>query len=528
MKDKRAFIVNSYAKFCKKTNRFPTSKEFQKATSITKDMISHYFGSMKELKKEAMTSYPKDFDRTVDDLFTHNKVASLKSNIKKFDTFFTTTAVFGCEIHADFLSSINSFCTHKKALFLAMMAQDPAASVTKNGFVDPLLNKNNIVVSNVSLNNNLHLSTIKLSAKQINPTTGLGRLGRREGSFIYASPKQSLKLIPWADSKYPHSIMTTGAITKPDYNTDMYMSERTAYIAQHDHVMGGIIVEIEGDNTYHFRQVQMEEDGSFIDLGMQYFPDGRIEKAEVEAVVLGDLHVGSENGPVMAAWEKLVKDLKPKNLVIHDLFDGVSVNYHYKDNIIYKSLLAEMGNAGLEDELYVVSSRLKELSSWADNIEVVKSNHDAFLDKYLQEGLYVKDPINHKISLKLALALLDGANVVEYYAKELSGIKGLDSVRFLGIDESFRLADTELGVHGHLGSNGAKGSIAGLETAYGNIIFGHTHTPEILRGACCVGTSTDLQLSYNHGASSWLNTSAILYRSGARQLINCIDSKYTL
>ena len=34
--------------------------------------------------------------------------------------------------------------------------------------------------------------------------------------------------------------------------------------------MGAIIVEIVDDKRYHFRQVQADKDGSFIDLGVQY------------------------------------------------------------------------------------------------------------------------------------------------------------------------------------------------------------------------------------------------------------------
>ena len=104
----------------------------------------------------------------------------------------------------------------------------------------------------------------RLSAKQIDPITGLGRIGQRNGTFVYASPKQRLKSSPISNIKMPHFLMTTGAITIPDYTSANYMSNRTAYIAEYDHVMGGLIVEIGNSDEYHFRQFQCDN-GRMID-----------------------------------------------------------------------------------------------------------------------------------------------------------------------------------------------------------------------------------------------------------------------
>ena len=76
--------------------------------------------------------------------------------------------------------------------------------------------------------------------------------------------------------------MTTGAITLPRYFNisdklhSPYMSERTADIANHDHVMGAIIVEVVDNKRYHFRQIQADADGGFVDLAEFY--DGDTER----------------------------------------------------------------------------------------------------------------------------------------------------------------------------------------------------------------------------------------------------------
>jgi len=83
-------------------------------------------------------------------------------------------------------------------------------------------------------------------------------------------------------------------------------------------------------------------------------------------------------------------------------------------------------------------------------------------------------------------------------------------------------------VHGDKGPNGSRGSVKSMEVSYGQSITGHSHTPEIVRGAWQTGTSTYLKLGYNKGASSWLQSSCLLYKDGSRQLINVINGKYKL
>ena len=96
------------------------------------------------------------------------------------------------------------------------------------------------------------------------------------------------------------------------------------------------------------------------------------------------------------------------------------------------------------------------------------------------------------------------------------------------IDEDYKVAGIQLGVHGHLGANGSRGSLANMEKSYNKSVTGHSHSPAILRDAWVVGTSSRLRLDYNQGPSSWLNTFCLVYPNGQRQLINIIEGKYKL
>jgi hypothetical protein len=148
------------------------------------------------------------------------------------------------------------------------------------------------------------------------------------------------------------------------------------------------------------------------------------------------------------------------------------------------------------------------------------------LDRYLNEGRYIDHPYNHRLALDLAAAFIDGLNPLKYYL-ESKKIDTKHKIIWLERDTSYKIAGIECGMHGDKGANGARGSANSLEHAYGPCTYGHTHTPEINRGAFCVGTSSFLQLDYNVGASSWLHTSCLVYPNGQRQLINCLDGKFT-
>ena len=166
---------------------------------------------------------------------------------------------------------------------------------------------------------------------------------------------------------------------------------------------------------------------------------------------------------------------------------------------------------------------LVELNNYAKKETViVKSNHDEFLDRWLEDGKYIKDPINFKLGHILAIAKYDGIDPLKFYFES-----GHDTyIKFLKKDESFEIAQVQLGAHGNEGANGARGSLDAMEKSFKNSISAHTHHMRIVRGAWSVGTSTFLRIGYNTGSSSWTNTSALLYPNGMRQLISVIDGRW--
>ena len=529
IQDKKKQIVKDYIDLAGSLDRAVKMSDLNDI-GHTKDSINHHFQSLARLDSVAREQSPDDFgDVSVSSLLGPKALSQLQGAVGKYKRFVITTAVTGCKVKQGFYDSIKTYCSLKDAALLILAQSTPSTNRAKGnyGYIDKRLAGEYLVVADTALNSNFYISTIKLSAKQIDPITGLGRIGQRNGSFVYASPKQRLKAVPVSNTKHPHFLMTTGAITESNYVTSNYMAERTASIADNDHVIGAIIVEIEDDNYYYFRQIQADVDGSFIDLGQRYTPKFSVA-CPAEVLVLGDWHAGETDPVAVGVWKEVADLVKPKMLVLHDVFNGLSINHHEEEKQILKAQRAEANQLNLRAEIENLALDLESLSTWADEVIITRSNHDEFLERYLQSGTYVEDPQNHRYALDLAAAMIDGYDPLAYAVERVNVNIGLSKVRWLTRDSDFKVARIQLAYHGDKGANGAKGTLQAMESAYGISVTGHSHTPEILRGAWAVGTSSFLKLSYNVGISSWMQSSILIYPNGMRQMIHCVDGKWKI
>lgn len=524
-------ILNQYKKFVLKKGRHPNRPEMLEL-GVSRDQIRHHYGSITNLKEVAKQEFPSVFEDIIDySYFTEERVQDLLKDIKKHKRFVITTAVVGCDIHKKFLGAVQNYCKRNKALLLVLPSADPAKS--SDWILDRAIaeNKIHIVFKDVSLNSNFFLSSIKTSAKQIKPLTGLQKIGSRNGSFVFASPKQDLEYVAIANTKFPHAMMTPGAITVPDYQTDRYMSERTSYLATEDHVMGALVVEIENDKEYHFRQIQAEpSSGAFVDLGTYYKADGSVEKMNAEAFVLGDLHAGETDPKALKAWKEVIKHTGVKDLVIHDGFNGNSINHHEVDQLVRMSQKYRENKLSLIEEGRITAQSADYLLSLIPGKLIwVMSNHDEFLHRLLQSGRFIKDAINFPVCASLVRPMFDGKNPLKVLMETDGGLKGKDRIVWLSRNDDFKIAGHQCGAHGDKGANGKRGpGLEELAKSYGSCITGHAHTPGIRGLAFRVGTSSLLRLSYNDGPSSWMHCSCLVYPNGARQLINSIEGKWRL
>lgn len=534
-------VIDAYLKFVKTNKRHPSTSEM-KSMDISRDMIKHHYGSLSKLKNFARESHPNIFKDIIDEtLFEPQKFKKIQEVVGNYKRFVITTAITGCNIHDGFYKALKTYCRKNKALLLVLPCSDPAAKVGWS--FDSKLSKEYIVGHDLSLGKNFNIRQIQLSAKQIKPTTGLQRLSQKDGAFIYASPKQSLEYVPISGEKLPHPIMTPGAITRPNYDTDKYMSKRTAYIANFDHVIGAVVVEVDSDDSYYFRQIQAEPgSGNFVDLGRYYQANGKVKKMPAEALVMGDYHAGEHDEEAKKVWKDVVKYVGVKHLIGHDVYNGKSINHHDYRKSIVQARKALHDQISLEQELEITAKEVNDMCKWVKGKFIwVKSNHDEVLDRYLNEARFIGDDVNLRLASQLIKPMIDGEDPLQYalenltelskkpgQKKKVEQLKQKDKVLFLERDQDFKIAGIECSSHGDKGPNGSRGSMASFEKAYGACVIGHAHSPEILRNVWRVGTTSKLRLDYNSGASSWMHTSCLIYGNGSRQMINSIRGKWRL
>lgn len=519
--------LTGYIAVLKTLNRRPSIAELEEE-GITRLDIKHRWGTLKKLELAARKEHEYLFNEVqVSSLLTPERKTSLSGVLGKTKRFIVTTAITGCRVDPDLLASMKNYCRLNNAELLIMVASDPAHQYVNDdslGRIDNILEQDHLIVEDTEINNNLFLSAIKIEAKQIDPVAGLMELAQKNNSsYVCAHPQQRLKFVPVPAGNHPPAIMSTGAITQPDYTTDMYRSRRLAYRAHESHVMGGLIIEVEDEEIFHFRHFQANTDGSFVDWGKLYTANS-IEDTVLEALVCGDEHAGRQNLEVIDARLRLCEELHPKRIVLHDLFDGRSISHHVDGKAITMAMRSQDSQDSLLDELVCVGQALERYEDLCDRIVIVKSNHDEHLVRYLEDGRFLKDPKNFRLALDLAAAIFDGKDPIKVGA-EIANDREYEDITWLQRDQEYVVAGVDLSHHGDKGPNGSRGSIKQFATSVRASITGHSHTAEIYGSAWRVGTSTG-RLDYCVGPSSWTNTDCLLYENGSRQMINYIQGRF--
>lgn len=520
---KKLEIISVYLEIISNKQALPSYSDFV-AYDISRDNIRSKFGGIETLHKHIQEQYSSIIDKifiSVEKIFNENEIV-LNNNTKKY---IITTAVADSKPHEGFIKNLEYYAKMHNAQIVIM----PCESVTnsfekKTATFNPIFyNKDYLFVTkDVQLNDNLCLCSIQVSAKQPKPITGLSRLGNREGSFVFASTKQFLEYVPSGNRRgINYSIMTTGACTVSNYYSETFVSKRLSYIAEKDHTLGAIIVDIKDDRYFDFRQIQADENGSFIDFGVLY--ENETTKEVKTNIVLGDLHAHYEDEKAVNYFIDKFKNLNIDALFLHDTFDGHSINHHIT-SIAEKAARSNRKESNLAEELIKTHNSVSKLNLALDpdKIYFVKSNHDEFLTRYLADGRYISDPENHYLSLSIAKALFENEDTLKRGFKEVN-LPLNDNWIFLDRNSSIKIGGVECASHGDLGLNGAQPSLATLEKVYGNCVVGHTHSAAIQRGVFRVGTLSKLDMGYNRGPSSWTQTCCLLYENGQRQLINFIN-----
>lgn len=525
-----------------------------KSTEALRHVYRRFHGTSGVPKVEAPVKKPHPFAD-----FTKEALGSIvKVNDYNTGVFFVTAAsptshineqgeieddfFIGANVHKKGFSAVNNFCKRKDAqlIIMPMRAHVKALKDQPNHY-DPILREHaDTFATEFTFNRHLKAIEAELNPQQINPITGLKRLKGKPGtlfsgaevgnkinteikrfktSLIIAHSKQMMEVIATGNNTHPRIIHSTGCITEP-----AYLRNRIGMIAEEDHVLGGLIVEIK-DGVFHIRQAQIDpSDGSFVDVGTRYHADGSIEFERAEAFKMGDIHPGLHDSKVLDCWYEIWDIVKPKRIFYEDFFDGKSISHHLmKKNLTRQKL--EPWFKTLKDELEmarkVLYSTIERAPKDAE-ILATASNHPDHVFRYLEEGRYINDDVNFDIAHRMVVDDLDGNNPLKRYLDPES------KMRWLHENDDYFVEGVQFAAHGHLGVNGTRGGRAGFETNYGKAMLAHSHTPGIFHQVFQVGHSSKARHGYNNGPSTWIPCSGTVYKRGQMQLHMVIGGEWTI
>jgi len=350
-----------------------------------------------------------------------------------------------------------------------------------------------------------------------NPLAGLESYCGRS-SIIVPHNRFAFQCVASRKHHMPKEMFTTGSVTRR-----RFIQRKAGQVAHFHHVLGALLVEVTADGCWHVHHLNAEEGGSFYWLDRRV-EDGQVKKNEdgIAAVVLGDVHHEKLDEHKADVATDMLRELRPREIVVHDLIDFRSRNHHNIKDPLFR---VRVQTISVEDELKAAARWLVRLKQETGaSLTVVKSNHDQALERWIRETDWRDDPINAEFYLECAKLMVIYArsgsrfNPLEWAINSSRG-RADPPALFLDLDESYEIEGIEVGIHGHIGPNGAKGSPRAFSKLGFKTFTAHTHTPSIVDGCYTVGVLGSLDLEYNHGPSNWMYAHGIIYPNGKRAFI---------
>lgn len=350
-------------------------------------------------------------------------------------------------------------------------------------------------------------------------------------SCIVPHCKLELRTVATPQNDLAKIMATTGAVTEKNF-----IESRAGKRGEFHHSFAAVVVEVVDNGNFFIRQLNSTRDGSFCDLDRLYTPDGT-KKMRPEALVMGDTHVRFiDQGAKEALFgvHGMVTLMKPKQLVWHDVFDSYAISHWHEGQVFTKLAKLKSGYNNLTQEL-------KETFGFVDNyspagtINVFPySNHPDMIARWINRTNPKEDLENCVIWAETFKYMAEGTKMTEngeyvpdpfeWWASKM--MKSFGRSKFLGPNDSYTINGIEVGMHGHLGSNGARGSLRGLSKIGVKSVIGHSHTPGIIEGAYSVGTTSVLRMAFMKGPSSHSHAHCWIYKNGKRSLQFTVGSQW--
>jgi hypothetical protein len=449
--------------------------------------------------------------------------------------FIFSSAQDDTKIHEQFLTNLEAYAayidasihiagfTYNKSLFTEHNKRDN--KIRYHHRVEPYLTNDQFDVGGKLL----FCGEMNTLPTAVRPLEGFQTYTRKKWG-IFPHPRISLESIATMFKEPAKIVMTTGAVTLPNY-----VPKKAGIRAEFHHVIAAVLVELDDDGDIFCRHLIAEKDGSFQDLTTRVVDGEVMDGYCVEAITWGDIHYEMIDPDVAkACWgdpgsnNGIIDVLEPRYQFFHDVADFRARNHH---NINDPHFRFEMFSKGTED----IDAIMRNVADFLTKTErdfchsvVVESNHDKMLLKWLKGADYKTDPINAVFFLDCQKAQYeairddqDDFSIFEHVLRSRSKSR-LESIQFLRESESLTICGNsiECALHGHKGANGAKANIQQFAKMGPKANVAHTHAAAIFEGIYQAGTTSKLDLGYNRGGlSSWNHSHIVTYPSGKRIIL---------
>ena len=597
--------ITAIQKNQKKTENLPTHPSLsdinevlkEKYPSVTISRLNRFLGlkspvfneqifnGWNDLKEKAKEKKPKLFANFIDNKIYSNQFVELQSHLLKTNSgFIITSATAGVPLDDDYFNLILKRANQNKVPLIILPVNRESEylplvkpikkedgsimytsylSTTKDEELIPLHEIPNIyvIIHSMELTNYLTINSIPIMAKNFNPFASVNKLQISKGkTLIIAHPQLNFKIEPGTTNETsPTALMTTGSISKDTYPNRTHIQGRISTFSKGSHSFnawffsplkskGGLNQNaVPGLYTYrllkkrHLNLSETENYTGIIDQDTFYGEDQEKIPVKIEYLILGDLHVGSTNPKMYELLANVFERHPSANLVLHDAFDGASINHHEAEKVMNRSQQVVQGTAFLEKEYQKNIEVINALLSLTKGkIYFIVSNHPMWLKNLLESPKAYSDPINSPLLTEIRHAInTENLDPFEYLYKERERFHNqyrLDVKKEL-LENNIYISDPDrivvlrdgeplfagtqkepikLDIHGHNISGGRTGvgpsNASNLRTA----VIGHTHSPGIhQQGVTNVGTATRDRLPYTAGSalSAWHNGYAVTYEN---------------
>lgn len=350
-------------------------------------------------------------------------------------------------------------------------------------------------------------------------------------SCILPHAKFAMQSIASGKEEATKFIYTTGTVTQRNY-----LQKKAGLQAQFHHGYGGLIVEVDDTGAWWVRQLNADSTGTIYDLDL-CAKNGKVTSGHaIEGITWGDIHARRVDPTVKKLAMEILDKYKPKHQFLEDVLDFRARNHHEIKNghKMFERWVAGGAEWCVAEEVSEAAQLVSDYTRPGTKTVVVNSNHDQALKRWLNEADYRMDPANAVFFLEAQrevyfnmLAQNKDFDVFKW-AMERAGARG---VRYLAEDESYIICKDanggrECGMHGHRGPNGARGNPLAFARMGRKANIGHLHSTGLWDGIAVAGTSSQLDLGYNVGPSSWSHSHIFTYKNGKVAIITMWKGKF--